>query len=141
MTADIALTFLDRLSGATTAHDVDALVDCFAEDYRSEAPAHPARSFVGREQVRDNWAQIFTFVPDLRATVTAWAADGTTVWSEWDMHGTRRDGTAHRMRGVIVFGLAGTRASWARLYLEPVDEGPATVAEAVRAQVHAGDTS
>jgi ketosteroid isomerase-like protein len=138
MSTDIARTFLDRLSGATTAHDLDTLVDCFGEDYRNETPAHPARSFAGRERVRANWAQIFAFVPDIRATVTAWAVEGTTVWSEWDMQGTRRDGTAHRMRGVIVFGLSGTRASWARLYLEPVDDGPATVAEAVRDQVHAG---
>jgi ketosteroid isomerase-like protein len=140
MSTSDAETFLRRLSSATTAHDLETLADCFAEDYSNQTPAHPTRSFTGREQVRANWAQIFAFVPDIAATVTAWASDGATVWSEWDMHGTRRDGTAHRMRGVIVFGLSGTRASWARLYLEPVDEGPGTVAEAVRDQVHAGDT-
>jgi ketosteroid isomerase-like protein len=114
MTASDAETFLLRLSSATTGHDLDTLVDCFAEDYRNETPAHPARSFVGRDRVRANWRQIFEFVPDIRAAVTGWAADGDTVWSEWDMEGTRRDGTAHRMRGAIVFGLGGGRASWAR---------------------------
>jgi ketosteroid isomerase-like protein len=139
MGSDLAGTFLHRLSAATTAHDLDALVDCFTEDYHSEAPTHPARSFTGAERVRANWRQIFEFVPDIRAKVTAWAADGTTVWSEWDMEGTRRDGTAHRARGVIVFGLSGPRASSARFYLELVDEDPATITEAVRDQVHAGD--
>jgi ketosteroid isomerase-like protein len=141
MTTSDAETFLLRLSSATTGHDLDTLVDCFAEDYRNETPAHPGRSFVGRDRVRANWRQIFDFVPDIRATVTGWAADGDTVWSEWDMRGTRRDGTAHRMRGAVVFGLGGGRASWARFYLEPVDEQEDTVADAVRRQVHAGEGS
>ncbi len=67
---------LDRLARATNAHDLDALVDCFAADYRNETPAHPSRSFTGRDQVRSNWTQIFTAVPDLRATVLRSAVDG-----------------------------------------------------------------
>jgi ketosteroid isomerase-like protein len=139
MTTNHAETFLVRLAAATTAHDLESLADCFTDDYRNETPAHPSRSFAGAEQVRANWEQIFRFVPDVRSTVTGWAADGSTVWSEWDMEGTRLDGTAHHLRGVIVFGLRDTRACWARLYLEPVDGYPTTVAEAVRHQVHAGD--
>jgi hypothetical protein len=53
------------------------------------------------------------------------------------MSGTRLDGTGHLMRGVIVFGLQDGRASWARFYLEPVDEATTTVDEAVRLQLHA----
>jgi ketosteroid isomerase-like protein len=140
MTAPAAETFLDRLCQATTEHDLESLVGCFTDDYRNETPAHPSRSFAGSERVRANWEQIFAFVPDVRATVTAWAADGSTVWSEWEMRGTRRDGTPHHLRGVIVFGLRGTQACTARLYLEPVDDGATSVAEAVRDQVHAAGT-
>jgi hypothetical protein len=61
--------------------------------------------------------------------------DGSTVWSEWDIAGRRLDGSAHRMRGVMVFGLRGDRAEWGRFYLEPVDDDATTVDEAVRAQV------
>jgi ketosteroid isomerase-like protein len=127
--------FVDRLVAATNAHDIDALVDCFAEDYSNETPLHPARNFRGRDQVRRNWEQIFGFVPDVRAEVTRRAADGDTVWTEWEMSGTRRDGTAHRMGGVVVFGVGDGRAQWARFYLEPVDDGAGTVDDAVRAQV------
>ena len=74
-------------------------------------------------------------MPDLRATVTARAVDGTTVWSEWDLAGRRLDGSAHRMRGVMVFGLRGHRAQWGRLYLEPVVEDGMAVDDAVRGQV------
>ena len=127
--------FPDRLAAATTAHDLDALVDCFTDDYELTQPAHPSRSFTGSDQVRANWQQIFAAVPDLRATVTARAVDGSTVWSEWDLAGRRLDGTAHRMRGVMVFGLRGERAEWGRFYLEPVDDDGTSVDEAVRAQV------
>jgi len=129
--------FLDRLAAATTAHDLDALVDCFADDYRLTQPAHPSRSFTGAAQVRTNWERIFAFVPDLRATVTARALDGATVWSEWEMAGRRLDGSAHRMRGVMVFGLREDRAEWGRFYLEPVDEDSQGIDEAVGRQVHA----
>jgi len=54
-----ATTMLRNLERATNEHDLAALADCFAEDYRNETPLHPARSFRGREQVRANWRQIF----------------------------------------------------------------------------------
>src|SRR6478735_10286292 len=101
---------ISRLVDATNAHDLDALAGCFAPDYRNETPAHPARGFSGREQVRRNWQQIFAAVPDLHAVVLRSAVAGDTVWSEWEMSGTRRDGTAHLMRGVILFGVNAGRA-------------------------------
>jgi ketosteroid isomerase-like protein len=126
---------LERLSRATNDHDLEALAHCFASDYRNETPAHPARGFVGRSQVRKNWEQIFANVPDITAEVVRSSVDGDTVWSEWEMHGTRRDGTEHRMRGVVIFGVDGGRASWARFYLEPVEAGGGDVNDAVRRAV------
>lgn len=129
------LDMLYRLERATNAHDLDALVDCFATDYRNQTPNHPARGFQGRDQVRANWSQIFAGVPDLRAEVLAVAVDGQSVWSEWEMSGTRRDGVAHLMRGVVVFEVADGRATSARFYLEPVDRSATDVNAAVRAAV------
>lgn len=126
---------IERLVRATNDHDLESLVACFAEDYENETPAHPARSFRGPAQVRRNWEQIFGFVPDIHVEVVRSAVMADTVWTEWEMRGTRRDGNAHRMRGVIVFGVADDVIRWARFYLEPVDEGDATADEAVRQQV------
>lgn len=131
------LSLLQRLERATNAHDLDVLVDCFTEDYRNETPAHPARGFTGREQVRANWAQIFAGVPDVRTEVLRSVAGPDTIWSEWEMSGTRRDGVPHLMRGVVIFGVEAGRAAWARFYLEPVQEGGGDVDAAVRAQVRA----
>lgn len=131
---------IERLVRATNAHDLDAVVGCFAPDYRNETPLHPERGFVGREQVRRNWSQIFTLVPDVRVEVLRSAVDGDTVWSEWEHTGTRPDGTAHVMRGVIIFGVEDGRAAWARFYLEPVREGAGDADAAVR-RVLMGDAS
>ena len=126
---------VERLLDATNRHDLDAIVDCFASEYRNETPAHPSRGFEGRDQVRRNWEQILSFVPDVAATVVRRVVDADTVWSEWEMRGTRRDGSAHLMRGVILFGVEEGRASWARFYLEPVDAGGGDVNDAVRRAV------
>jgi ketosteroid isomerase-like protein len=115
---------VERLLQATNDHDIDALVSCFAMDYRNETPTHPDRGFMGRAQVQRNWDQMFAAVPDLSADVT-WIADDTAVWSEWEMRGTRRDGKPHLLRGVVIFGVEDGEATWARFYLEPVEiEGP-----------------
>ncbi len=123
--------WVERLCRATNSHDLEELVGCFALEYANETPAHPARGFRGPTQVRKNWAQIFAAVPDLTATVR-WIAGADTVWSEWEMRGTKRNGMPHLMRGVVIFGVEEGLARWARFYLEPVDEGGQGVDEAVR---------
>jgi ketosteroid isomerase-like protein len=122
---------VDRLRHAVDDHDLEALVGCFAPDYVNETPAHPARGFRGQAQVRKNWEQIFAAVPDIKATVR-WTVDGDTVWSEWEMRGSRRDGASHLMRGVVIFVVGEGQVTWARFYLEPVEEGGGGIDEAVR---------
>jgi ketosteroid isomerase-like protein len=118
---------VERLLAAINAHDLEAMVACFADDYVNEWPAHPQRGFRGSEQVRRNWSQIFAGVPDLRARLPRMTVDGDTVWAEWDLSGTRRDGAAHLMRGVSIFGVAEGRLAWVRFYLEPVEEASGDV--------------
>jgi ketosteroid isomerase-like protein len=138
-TIDDAAGVLAQLVRATNAHDLDALVACFAPDYQNVTPAHPERSFTGREQVRRNWEQIFAAIPDVTATVVRSAVDGDEAWSEWEHRGTRRDGSAHLMRGVVIFGVGNGLLTWARFYVEPVQEGGGNVDAAVRRQVVAAD--
>jgi ketosteroid isomerase-like protein len=125
------LSMVRRLLDATNAHDLDGLVSCFAEDYLNETPVHPARGFRGAEQVRRNWTQLFAAIPDLHATVIASATAGSTAWTEWEMSGIRRDGTAHRMRGVIIFNVEDGKAQHAKFYLEPIDESSGDVDSAI----------
>ena len=130
---------VDRLCDATNRHDLDALTTCFAVGYRNETPTHPARSFVGRAQVRRNWEQLFAAMPDLSATITRSALAGDSVWTEWEMRGTRPDGQPHLMRGVIVFGIEDDEIAEARFYLEPVDADPSDVNAEIARVVQSGD--
>jgi ketosteroid isomerase-like protein len=126
---------IERLVAATNAHDLDGVVACFAEGYTLEAPLHPARSFRGTDQVRRNWTQIFGAVPDIATRVLAAAVDGGTIWTEWEMSGTRRDGAKQLMRGVFIFGIEADRIAWGRMFLEAVDESTTNMDSAVERQL------
>jgi hypothetical protein len=112
-----------RLHAAMNAHDIDAFVDCFADDYDSRQPAHPDRAFRGSEQVRENWSSIFAGVPDFHADLVRFDAVGDVAWTEWRWHGEQTSGGTLEIAGVIVFGIRAGRIAWARLYVEPVEQG------------------
>ena len=126
------LAIADRLLDAVNRHDLDALVRCFAPDFVNETPVHPARSFRGREQVRKNWAQIFAAVPDLKTDMVGSASHGDSVWTEWEMSGTRLDGGHHLMRGVSIFEVVEDSFASVRFYLEPVEKSGVGVDAAVQ---------
>ena len=116
----VATSLLDAMN----AHDLDAFVSLFAEDYDSEQPVHPDRAFHGREQVRANWSEVFAGVPDFHAELLASTVDGDTAWTEWRWHGTHAaDGSPLEMAGVIILIIRSGRIARARLYVEPVEEG------------------
>jgi ketosteroid isomerase-like protein len=116
---------LERMQRAMSAHDLEALVGCFAVDYHCEIPLHPSRSFTGQEHVHRNWSELFAHVPDLQARVVRSTRDGDEVWSEWEMTGTATGGSRYLARGVAILGVNGARITWARFYLDPVDGEPA----------------
>jgi ketosteroid isomerase-like protein len=123
---------VERLNAAMNAHDIEAFVACFEEDYESDQPAHPDRAFRGRDHVRRNWSAIFDGVPDFRSELLTAGASGDTEWSEWRWRGTQADGAPLDMAGVIVCGVRDGRLRWARLYVEPVEQGGAGIDAAVR---------
>jgi hypothetical protein len=53
--------------------------------------------------------------------------DGDTVWTEWDISGTRGDGASFLMRGVVIFSVTNAAITSARFYLEPVEEASGDV--------------
>ena len=117
------LVAIERIREATNQHDLDALVACFAPEYQSTFPAHPDRAFQGHEQLQKNWSQIFRAVPNIQSELLRSAADGNTVWAEWEWTGTLVSGGPFLQRGVTIHGVDQGKTSWVRLYMEPVREG------------------
>jgi ketosteroid isomerase-like protein len=128
----MAMAVATQLLDAMNDHDLAAFLRCFHDDYRSEQPVHPGRGFGGRDQVRANWSAIFSGVSDFSADLLSYCEDGGREWSEWRWTGTRQDGSALDMVGVIIFGVRDGRISWGRLYVEPVHAPGETIDEAVR---------
>jgi ketosteroid isomerase-like protein len=135
---------LDALIEATNRRDLDGIVARFAPDVRSDTPAHPARSFVGSDQVRRNWSQILGAIGDLTATISSSATSAgstpgsETVWAEIAFDGRRPDGAPWRMRGVTVNEVVDGRIASLRFYLEPVDDAAVGADDAVRRAVGDG---
>jgi len=118
---------VERLQEAINRHDPDAMLACFDPDYESEQPAHPNRGFGGKEQVRKNWSGMFESFPDLEAEVLRQSTEGPVVWTEW-----RWSATNLQMAGVTIMGIKEDLISWARLYMEPVEEAGQDIDEAMR---------
>lgn len=123
---------LARLTEAQNAHDVDLVASCFADDYRSEQPAHPDRRFDGRTQVHENWSSVFAGVPDFRADLVAAVRHEDLEWAEVSWHGHHGDGSIFAMRGVIIATIRDEQIAAARLYLEPVEQRPQDIRTAVQ---------
>jgi ketosteroid isomerase-like protein len=131
-----AETLLHQLNDALNAHDIDAFVACFDENYHSEQPVHPDRTFQGREQVRKNWAANFEEMPDFSARLIRHSFNDDKLWSEWEWQGTRKDNSRLFMRGVMIMGVSEGKITWARLYVEPVDISGKGIEAAVEQVMH-----
>ena len=123
---------MDRLTAAQNAHDLEAMLACFHEDYRSEQPLFPARTFQGVDQVCANWSALLDAMPDFHAEVLRSAVDGEIVFVEVHWTGTKVDGTPLEERGVIVMGTRDDRISWGRLYVDEVEREGADIDAVVR---------
>ena len=129
---------VERLRDAVNQHDLDELLECIDEGYRSEQPAHPNRGFGGKEQVRKNWSALFESFPDFKAELLRYTSEGETVWSEWHWNATGLN-----IAGVTLFGVRAERIVWGRLYMEPVEEDGEDIDEAMRTMTETrqgGDT-
>ena len=123
---------MDRLTAAQNAHDLEGMLACFDEDYRSEQPLFPARNFHGSAQVRANWSALLEGIPDFHAEILRSAADGDTVFAEIHWTGTKADGTPLEERGVLIMGVRDDRVAWGRLYADEVDREGAGIDTVVR---------
>jgi ketosteroid isomerase-like protein len=123
---------VERLAAALNNHDLEAAAALFHENYLSEQPAHPGRTFVGRAQMYANWKAMFAGIPDFHSELVRSVDDDDITWSEWSWTGNRVDGHVFQVRGVTLFEIRDGVINSGRLYLEDVERGAASIEDAVQ---------
>ncbi len=96
------LAALDRLARGFNAHDIDAIMECFAEDCSLDMPRGPephGSRFVGKDEVRRGLMMRFETTPDVHYGEVENLASGNLGISKWLLTGTTLDGHTVRLRG------------------------------------------
>jgi steroid delta-isomerase-like uncharacterized protein len=93
---------LQQILDAFNRHDLDAIMEFFAEDAVFESPrgSEPwGRRFLGKDRVREGLAARFKGIPDVHyGDDTHWACGNKGV-SEWTLTGTTTEGVTLNVRG------------------------------------------
>jgi ketosteroid isomerase-like protein len=93
---------LKAIAAAFNAHDLDAIMEFFAEDCSLDTPRGPdpwGRRFAGKAAVREGLAARFEGLPDVHYGEDRHWVSGDLGVSEWILTGTTRDGEDVRVRG------------------------------------------
>ncbi len=93
---------LQAIGDAFNAHDLDAIMEFFAEDCSLDMPRGPepwGRRLTGWAEVRDGLADRFKGLPDVHYGDARHWVSGDFGVSEWLLTGTTPDGKAVRVRG------------------------------------------
>jgi ketosteroid isomerase-like protein len=102
----VDLNFLESFCDAFNRHDLDALMDHMTEDCVFDASAGPeahGRRYVGREDVRRGFADVFATFPDGQWDEGRHLVAGDRGLSEWIFRGSKTDGTRVEVNGIDVF--------------------------------------
>ncbi len=93
---------LKAITEAFNAHDLDAIMEFFAEDCSLDMPRGPepwGQRFTGKASVREGLATRFAGLPDVHYSDGRHWVSGDFGVSEWLLTGTTGDGQKLRVRG------------------------------------------
>ena len=98
VTVEILKQFLE----AFNKHDLDTIMEFFAEDCTLDMPRGPhpwGQSYIGKTQVREGLATRFAGVPDVHYGEDRHWVSGNMGFSEWTLTGTMSSGERLKVRG------------------------------------------
>jgi ketosteroid isomerase-like protein len=98
----VSVETLKMIADAFNRHDVDAIMEFFAEDCSMDLPRGPdvwGQRFVGKAAVREGVLSRFAGLPDVHYGDDRHWVCGDLGVSEWLLTGTRLDGTRVEVRG------------------------------------------
>lgn len=99
---DETIATLRKIAAAFDRHDLDAILEHFADDAVFESPRGPdawGQRFVGKAAVGEAFAGRFSGIPDVRYRDDDHFVDGERGASEWTLSGTTTDGQRIEVRG------------------------------------------
>ncbi|MDN5857901.1 MAG: nuclear transport factor 2 family protein [Pseudonocardia sp.] len=99
----VSIETLEAIMKAFNTHDLDAIMEFFAEDCTFDTSAGPepwGQRLTGKASVREGLAARFAAIPDVHYDADRHWVSGNLAVSEWLVHGTTTDGKQIRARGV-----------------------------------------
>ena len=98
----VTVETLEEIAEAFNRHDLDAIMEFFAEDCVLEMPRGPypwGQRYVGKSQVREGLATRFAGIPDVHYGEDRHWVCGNMGVSEWTVTGTTSSGDRLEVRG------------------------------------------
>jgi ketosteroid isomerase-like protein len=98
----VTVATLKAIADAFNAHDLDAIMEFFADDCVLDMPRGPdpwGRRFEGKAEVREGLASRFKGLPDVHYAEDRHWVSGNFGVSEWLLTGTTPEGVRIRVRG------------------------------------------
>ena len=102
----ITVDFLQAFADAFNEHNADKIVSMMTDDCIFQASAGPdvdGEKFVGKENVKKSFQQVFATFPDAKWTNAKHFIAGDRGVSEWVFSGTKSDGTRVEVTGCDLF--------------------------------------
>ena len=102
----VTADFLQSFADAFNAHNINAIMLHMTNDCVFEASAGPdidGEKFIGQEQVRKAFENVFATFPDARWNNPKHFISGDRGFSEWVFTGTKSDGTKMEVTGCDLF--------------------------------------
>ena len=103
---EVTENFLQSFADAFNAHDINAIMSHMTEDCVFEASAGPdydGEKFVGKEEVRNAFEEVFRTFTDAQWNNPKHFISGNRGFSEWIFTGTKTDGTRVEVTGCDLF--------------------------------------
>lgn len=99
------------------SRDIEAMLENFTPDYRSEQPLQPDREFSGRAGIRQTWESRFNDFDEFHAEVRQCTVEGNRVWVEWHWRGIQVDEITFEAKGVTILEVDDGRIRRGRSYM------------------------
>jgi ketosteroid isomerase-like protein len=122
----VSVATLKAITDAFNAHDLDAIMEFFADDCSFDMPRGPdpwGKRYTGKAAVRDGLAARFEGLPDVHYGDDRHWVSGNMGVSEWLLTGTTRGGVRIEVRGCDHWEFRGGKVVRKDSYWKIVDSG------------------